>query len=112
MLKRRQEYFKDKSCKVCGSIDKLELDHIDPELKIDHKIWSWSNKRRSEELAKCQVLCEEHHMEKTVKQFSKPITHGTSSGYNSKNYKCRCELCTKAHAEYMYEWRHKSQEDC
>jgi len=96
---RRAEWFSDKSCIVCGSTDKLELDHIDASQKISHNIWSWSWERIEEEVAKCQVLCRYHHQIKTervelVAYLGREIRqHGTiSMCFNG----CRCELCTKA----------------
>lgn len=35
----------------------LQLHHLNPEEKDSHKIWSWSQKRREAEIAKCIVLC-------------------------------------------------------
>jgi 5-methylcytosine-specific restriction endonuclease McrA len=65
IAKRRAAYFADKSCVRCGSTDRLELDHIIPEQKTHHAIWSWSESRRLAELEKCQVLCHDCHQEKT-----------------------------------------------
>jgi hypothetical protein len=65
---RRAAFFKDKSCVKCGSIERLELDHIDPKQKrrkSDHALWSWTEHKRNEEIAKCQVLCHKCHLEKT-----------------------------------------------
>jgi hypothetical protein len=63
--RRRMAWFADKVCIHCGSKDRLELDHIDPVLKVSHNIWSWSLLRREAELAKCQVLCHDCHLKKT-----------------------------------------------
>lgn len=52
-------------CKKCGSIDDLELDHIDPTKKVSHNVWTWADERRARELAKCQALCHNCHVEKT-----------------------------------------------
>jgi hypothetical protein len=68
MANRRSEYFKDKKCVECGSTEHLELDHIDPETKENHAIWSWSEERRNKELKKCQVLCKKCHREKSNKE--------------------------------------------
>lgn len=62
---RRAEWFADKQCAQCGSTEDMELDHIDPKQKVAHTIWSWAKHRRDEEVAKCQVLCGVHHLEKT-----------------------------------------------
>lgn len=91
VAKRRAEYFADKTCIKCGSIDKLELDHIDPSIKVTHRIWSWSQQRREAEIAKCQILCEDCHQEKTNRDFK--AGHGTFTMY--KKNKCRCAICLK-----------------
>jgi 5-methylcytosine-specific restriction endonuclease McrA len=54
-------------CVKCGSVHKLEFDHIDPSTKsftIASRP-SASNKRFWEEIAKCQLLCEECHKRKS-----------------------------------------------
>lgn len=78
-------------CRVCGSWDDLEMDHIDPKDKTTHRVWSLSRERRTEELKKCQVLCAKCHQQKTTAQLSKPLTHGTTNGY--KKHGCRCAAC-------------------
>lgn len=69
LSKRRAEGIKllGGKCVVCGSTEKLEVDHIDAKSKVDHRIWSWSDERRKKELAKCQLLCQKHHGVKTTK---------------------------------------------
>ena len=70
--KNRLAWFKKNGpCKViesddspCGSWENLHCDHIDRLKKVSHRIWTWSVKHRNEELRKCQVLCEYHHIEK------------------------------------------------
>lgn len=99
---RRKQWFIDNGpCRRCGSITDLQVDHIDPSKKISHRIWHWGDKRRLEELSKCQVLCVECHKKKTRKDFEPP--HGTHSRYTSR--KCRCDLCRKAHAETNARYR-------
>lgn len=66
IARRRSDWFADKCCARCGSTDGLELDHEDPRKKITHRIWSWSQARRDAELAKCRVLCGDHHREKSA----------------------------------------------
>lgn len=70
---RRERYFSDKECAECGSTENLELDHIDPDDKGTHKIWSFSKKKREKELEKCQVLCSDCHKEKTVKELQEQV---------------------------------------
>lgn len=84
-------------CKKCGSWKYLELDHIDPKLKISHNVWSWSKERREKELKKCQPLCYDCHKKKTILSLHKPITHG-NSGYDRF---CRCNICKKSHSIRM-----------
>ncbi|MDQ0241146.1 hypothetical protein [Arthrobacter bambusae] len=95
--KNRAAYLEGKSCVHCGSAGPLEVDHIDPALKVTHSVWSWSAERRAGELAKCQTLCVPCHKAKTKAQRPTP-EHGTISRYGSI-YKCRCDLCRKANAE-------------
>jgi hypothetical protein len=97
--RRRAAYFEDKSCVKCGSKENLELDHINPAEKEDHRIWNWSEERRNIELAKCQVLCHDCHLEKSILYFKELYTiddptlwkHGTNNTYNKHG--CRCSLC-------------------
>ncbi len=110
MAKRRLDYFFDKACVRCGSGDNLQLDHVDPTLKISHKIWSWSAEKREAELAKCQVLCEHCHLDKT-RGDEAVFIHlqgndecGTLAKYKGP-FKCRCDLCRKANADYEYQRR-------
>lgn len=106
IAERRRKWFQENGpCKNCGTWENLELDHIDPSTKITHKIWSWSDKRRLAELAKCQVLCYDCHKEKTrTERLSaprKPIMHGTRTGYNRG---CRCIACKHANRMYYKEY--------
>ncbi len=65
-MRRRNDFFQDKFCLSCRSTNQLELDHVDPQKKITHAIWSWTQTKREAELAKCQVLCHECHVKKTT----------------------------------------------
>lgn len=92
-IKKRREVWLNENgpCVKCGSWGKLEVDHINPLIKIDHKVWSWREEKRLEELSKCQVLCKNCHREKTNEYRRGQLTHGTINGY--KTHKCRCRLC-------------------
>jgi 5-methylcytosine-specific restriction endonuclease McrA len=69
MKKARADWFAANGpCQKCGSKDKLEVDHINPEDKVSHSVWSWTPERRRLELKKCQVLCRRCHREKTSTQ--------------------------------------------
>lgn len=78
MKKRRETWLAANGpCRLCGSSERLEVDHIDHSTKVDHRVWSWSDERRKAELAKCQVLCHDCHKRKTaehsrLKNLGKP----------------------------------------
>jgi hypothetical protein len=44
--KRRKEWFVGKLCSRCGSIESLEIHHVDPSEKVSNHIWSWSKKKK------------------------------------------------------------------
>lgn len=73
-------------CQRCGVTDGLQFDHIDPGTKVETigKMWSYAEERFWEEVAKCQLLCEPCHYEKTAHDAGTvPArgTHGTVSAY-------------------------------
>lgn len=80
---RHDAWFADKVCANCGATENLELHHLDKETKVDHRIWSWAEDRRLEEIAKCIVLCDPCH--------NATHRHGTPEMYATG---CRCESCT------------------
>lgn len=57
----------------CLISDELEFDHIDPDTKFCSiaRASSFSEKRFWEEVEKCQLLCVEHHKEKTKQDQAK-----------------------------------------
>jgi 5-methylcytosine-specific restriction endonuclease McrA len=91
-------------CKNCGSIENLEVDHINPETKRmePSAIWSCSAKKRMSELKKCQVLCEDCHEEKTAKWHADQRKHGTLPMYDNG---CRCRECKDTKNASVNEWR-------
>jgi 5-methylcytosine-specific restriction endonuclease McrA len=71
MRRRRQDWIDANGpCKVCGSVERLEVDHINPNEKSLNptKVWSLTEEKRNLELAKCQVLCNTCHLQKTLKE--------------------------------------------
>lgn len=90
-------------CAVCGTTTvNIDFDHVDPTTKVasiaklaaggsDVKFWT--------EVAKCQLLCTDHHKEKTRtnREYRKAANrivnpeHGTGVCYYRE--KCRCERC-------------------
>lgn len=89
MAERRASWIQDKRCNKCNSLENLEIHHIDRSIKVDHRIWSWSEERRLEELAKCIVLCNDCHKIETKEQ----VSHHGISQYRQG---CRCNICKSA----------------
>lgn len=95
-------------CTQCGSVDKLEFDHIkkdrDGLTGLVSQLFSCSVDKLLNELEKCQLLCKPCHVEKSTKErgFIKS-THGMLSMYVNK--KCRCEDCRSALAHYMRQYK-------
>lgn len=72
---RKQNWFVNNGpCVKCGSFEDLELDHINPNTKESHCVWSWSEERRNKELAKCQCLCNSCHRIKSNLECSVKFT--------------------------------------
>lgn len=107
LRKRRATWIKANGpCRRCGSSQRLEVDHVDPAIKVAHNVWGWSEKRRAAELKKCQVLCYYCHLQKTHKQrFGSGAKHGTHARYTSKRFRCRCSRCKAAHRLANARWR-------
>lgn len=59
-------------CAECGGVNNLEIDHIDPTTKVTNvtTLWNKSWEEINRELAKCQLLCTEHHQEKSAHEGS------------------------------------------
>lgn len=89
-------------CTRCGVTEALQVDHIDPALKTMSfdRMTMVSEVRFLAELVKCQLLCEEHHIEKTARENGVPHGGGVSGKRN-----CRCAPCKAQKAEYMRVWK-------
>lgn len=89
-------------CVVCGSDEKLEFDHIDPQSKLYTigMIFTHSETKLQSELLKCQLLCKSHHLEKTISQQS--VDHG--GGLTGKR-NCRCSLCAPLKNKYQKRYK-------
>lgn len=109
MQNRRVAWLEENGpCVKCGSKEKLQVDHVDPKQKVSHRIWSWSDGRRLEELAKCEVLCEKCHSEKSIFDRNHlPARHGSKVMYN---YGCRCADCSKANAVACKAYRERKKQ--
>lgn len=92
-------------CISCGKSKKLELDHIDPNTKNKNisSMYNLSLIRFNEELLKCQILCRTCHLQKTAKENTKKLVHGTMNAY--KQRACRCPECRRVNREYKRMWR-------
>lgn len=72
VAKRKSQWIKaNRPCAWCGSWESPQVDHIDQGTKVSHNVWTWSESRREAELAKCQVLCEDCHKEKSRNEHPK-----------------------------------------
>lgn len=91
VAKRRQSWLDScGGCAKCGSTEGLELHHKDPSAKVDHRIWSWSDSRRNEELSKCEALCRRCHQSLHKDPLRR---HGLRS---YQHHGCRCDICKAA----------------
>ena len=104
---RRAEAFEylGGQCVVCDTKDNLEIDHINAEEKTIalNKMWAIARKRFFAELDKCQLLCKQHHLEKSGTDHGKQgyMKHGTLAMYR----RCKCSKCKAAKAAYYKEWK-------
>jgi hypothetical protein len=85
-------------CVVCGAEADLEMDHIDRTTKLFTISGGWSRDPEEfwAEVAKCQLLCRDHHAEKTARE--REVGHG--EGLSGKK-NCPCDKCRARKAEYM-----------
>src|SRR3954462_3884131 len=94
-------------CNICGSYESLEVDHIDSSTKLlnPSRLWSLNpkNPRRIAELAKCQVLCQVCHSNKSISEMIQ-LTHGTEGATLYRNG-CRCTECKTAQVIRVNKWR-------
>ena len=100
-------------CVRCGTTGNLELDHIDRSQKAfttGAAFATWSEERVQAEVAKCQLLCKDCHLEKSKSEcFGKePARHGTPHMYG--RYKCRCDACVEARRQYDRDYSRRKRE--
>jgi hypothetical protein len=106
LVKKRQQLINmlGGKCVRCGSIDKLELDHIDPHLKVFEArlviCSSWTRLEIQEEIKKLQILCNPCHTVKTVSE-KESFTHGSTYTWMKK--KCKCTVCNEARRKWYDE---------
>ena len=114
-LERRQELLilSGNRCKICNSTDSLEFNHIDRSTKLitlSGKGLDGSWETILKELDKCELLCNNCHLEKTREQYKNkeirpwnsnrhlPYIHGTVRTYSE--IACRCDDCKYAKKLY------------
>lgn len=93
------------TCTACGANENLEFDHKDPADKaLDiSKVLTHSWAKIDAELAKCQLLCNSCHIEKSYREGDlESVEHG--GGITGKR-NCRCELCGPLKNAYMREFK-------
>lgn len=93
-------------CVKCGTLYDLTIDHIDPQKKEFTVSRLWARKdlpKVFKELDKCQLLCEDCHVEKTALEqaYEHGWRHGTFYGWMKK--KCNCYECQEAKQEFYLE---------
>jgi hypothetical protein len=97
-------------CVLCGTDVQLEFDHIDRTTKVDGiaNLLTNSKETLDAELAKCQLLCHEHHREKSIAAGDLPeARHGSTGMYKQG---CRCELCAGHIREYNRSYQEERRE--
>lgn len=103
-------------CLVCGSTEDLHIDHIDPKQK-EYKIsqlHSHKKEKQIRELNKCQILCKEHHIEKTLLMRDNKYNFSINENIHGSGYMyvvkgCRCLRCSAWH--YLYKKKRVQYKD-
>lgn len=86
-------------CQICGSKERLELDHVNKDSKLFDVAKHWSEKRWKKEIKKCQLLCRKCHTLKSIKERGHKVAKGTHGTISSFRY-CKCKLCREASNKY------------
>ena len=96
-------------CVTCGGTEDLEFDPVDAKRKrfnVGKALSAMSEAKLWPEVDKCQLLCHECHLTKTLEERGLQRAkgrHGTPSSYKY----CRCEECRAAKAAYAREYRER-----
>jgi hypothetical protein len=96
-------------CAICGAIDGLEIDHIDSKKKsfsIGRRLSGIAESKLEEEVKKCQLLCDEHHNDKSIGDVGKRKAKGNHGTISTYRY-CHCEECKRAKRDYARMYKEK-----
>ena len=96
-------------CARCGSIQDLDIDHIDPATKafsISKKAAGVSEEKFQAELRKCQLLCRACHNDKSIRERGQ-LPRGERHGTLTKANTCKCDLCRAAKAAHNKAYKAK-----
>lgn len=89
-------------CVECGTVEELEIDHINPATKEFPvgAMWGVARAKYLKEIQKCQLLCKTHHTVKTTDE---------QAGEHGSRKRCKCVPCVVGRRErmrlYMREYR-------
>jgi 5-methylcytosine-specific restriction endonuclease McrA len=85
-------------CRVCGSTERLQFDHIDPSTKRTSRFWALRMCRIIDEIVKLQLLCWRCHRDKTLdEREGRTWPHGPSHDDG-----CMCGGCRLVDALRAY----------
>lgn len=88
VAKRRQEYVEQRGggCERCGCTVDLEFHHRLPEIKVTHRIFSYSRKKIEAELIHCDLLCRKpcHSNAQKEANVATNILNNFETEYNCK----------------------------
>lgn len=91
-------------CRVCGTTESLEFDHIDPGTKTlaIGKMWHAGKAAFEAEIDKCQLLCTTHHLAKSRSEGS--LGSGARRPPTMYHFECKC--CGAATSRPLYRLRY------
>ncbi len=92
---------------MCGTAERLEFDHLDRSTKVKDvaSLAIYKAENFWAEVLKCQLLCHDHHLERTRLQRQPP--HGSQRRYSA--WGCRCDVCRTASSRRRQEARVKAR---
>lgn len=100
------------ACCRCGCTEDLEVDHTNRKEKTMpfSRMYAVNQARFDEELDKCQLLCKQCHVQKTIEErgHRKRTEHGTYASYRYSG--CRCDECKRACRDHSREYRKRMKE--